>query len=295
VSDEEIERLNNRARSVMYDLSSTLLQSQAQLQRPTPYMPKGQFDDPTTYGGGPTPTIPPIIPLPAPGPTPAATPTPVANVGAVPTPTASGVGPVLGSAGPVATLPASATPPGTGMITPPPPTPATGQSLLPATPGILPTTSPVVPTTVPSNITKPGSVAPVAASPRAMPPGGLIGAPPGAGLAQPAPAPARRVNPVGGVIGGASNRPTATAPMLPPGGGGRPAGAPSGVTSARRADGTRFAPHAPSSRRRTNSEDAARKWDPDNPWEIADGVAPVVRPAQESGRIDPGPVIGLDR
>ena len=42
VSDDELERLNNRARSVMYDLSSTLLQSQAQLQRPTPYEPRNR-------------------------------------------------------------------------------------------------------------------------------------------------------------------------------------------------------------------------------------------------------------
>jgi hypothetical protein len=36
-------------------------------------------------------------------------------------------------------------------------------------------------------------------------------------------------------------------------------------------------------------------WDPDNPWETDEGVAPVVLPARETGRIDPGPTIGLDR
>ena len=69
VSDEEIERLNNKARSVMYDLSSTLLQSQAQLQRPTPYVPRKRIDDPTAVYGGvrPAPTFRPVVPLPAPG------------------------------------------------------------------------------------------------------------------------------------------------------------------------------------------------------------------------------------
>ena len=52
VTDSDLERLNNKARSVMYDLSSTLLQSQAQLQRPAPYSPGKQIDDPTSdYGG----------------------------------------------------------------------------------------------------------------------------------------------------------------------------------------------------------------------------------------------------
>ena len=36
----------------------------------------------------------------------------------------------------------------------------------------------------------------------------------------------------------------------------------------------------------------AMHWDPDNPWETAAGVDPVVLPAQEQ-RIDPGPAIGL--
>src|SRR6185312_16707178 len=53
----------------------------------------------------------------------------------------------------------------------------------------------------------PGGVAKGSAgtsSSRSMPPGGLIGGAPGLGLGQPGPgsAPVRRVNPVGGVIGG---------------------------------------------------------------------------------------------
>jgi hypothetical protein len=33
-------------------------------------------------------------------------------------------------------------------------------------------------------------------------------------------------------------------------------------------------------------------WDPDNPWETAEGVAPVVLPPAEQP-VDPGPAIGL--
>ena len=59
VSDEELERLNNKARAVMYDLSSTLLQSQAQLQRPAPYKPPTTREDSSPSGGTPGPLIPP--------------------------------------------------------------------------------------------------------------------------------------------------------------------------------------------------------------------------------------------
>jgi hypothetical protein len=34
------------------------------------------------------------------------------------------------------------------------------------------------------------------------------------------------------------------------------------------------------------------RWDPDNPWETAEGVTPVVVPPTEQP-VDPGPAIGL--
>jgi hypothetical protein len=34
------------------------------------------------------------------------------------------------------------------------------------------------------------------------------------------------------------------------------------------------------------------RWDPDNPWETAKGVEPVLQPPPEQ-RVDPGPAIGL--
>jgi len=105
---------------------------------------------------------------------------------------------------------------------------------------------------------------------RAMPPGGVIGGTPGIGGNQQGRVGTRRVNPVGGIIGeGGSAR----------GSGARTAiGQPYGQASGRRPD------------RRSDAD--SEHWDPDNPWETADGVAPVVLPPREQ-RIDPGPAIGL--
>ena len=52
--------------------------------------------------------------------------------------------------------------------------------------------------------------------------------------------------------------------------------------------------YGPTGGRRDGRENNPVKthWDPDNPWETAEGVNPVVRPAHEK-RIDPGPAIGL--
>jgi hypothetical protein len=83
--------------------------------------------------------------------------------------------------------------------------------------------------------------------------------------------PVQRVSPVGGVIGG---QPAHGGPGGMAGGGLGPMG-------------TRAAQE-----RRSDSE--SRRWDPDNPWETAEGVSPVLEALPER-RIDPGPAIGLDR
>jgi len=44
---------------------------------------------------------------------------------------------------------------------------------------------------------------------------------------------------------------------------------------------------------RRGKSDEAMSWDPDNPWDTDEGVAPVVLPIAEQ-RVDPGPAIGLD-
>jgi hypothetical protein len=110
---------------------------------------------------------------------------------------------------------------------------------------------------------------------RPMPPGGIIGGVPGMGLGQPGGSPRspQQVSPVGGVISPSSNANT------------------SGSRSAS-AVGHPMANLAGRGPSDEGGRDGTKRWDPDNPWETAEGVPPVVRPPAEQ-RIDPGPAIGL--
>jgi hypothetical protein len=114
---------------------------------------------------------------------------------------------------------------------------------------------------------------------RAMPAGGIIGQAPGVGLGQPGAgrAGASRINPVGGVIGEGQGA----------------LGSRRGVGSPGMMASEKAGLYGQGARRsgRRNEADATH-WDPDNPWETAEGVDPVVRPPQEQ-RVDPGPAIGL--
>jgi hypothetical protein len=207
VTANDIDMVNNKARVIMFDLSATLTEAQSSLQHPIAYKPPiVKRDDPTSVSSGNfPPALPPVVALPPPAP---AVPSPAASpVAAVPTPPVPGMGPILGAAEPVLTAPPQ---PNTGVIVPPAPIIApAGSGLIPTVPGVIPgtgslpgvTTSPL--SVKSGGIGRPALTAPVAIGPpRAMPPGGLIGAPPGAGLAQPnATGPMRRVNPVGGLIG----------------------------------------------------------------------------------------------
>ncbi|GIF24563.1 hypothetical protein BJ973_008042 [Actinoplanes tereljensis] len=58
--------------------------------------------------------------------------------------------------------------------------------------------------------------------------------------------------------------------------------------------GAAGSPGAPGrANRRARGDDDTVGFDPDNPWEVAEGVAPVIRPSTEEPRHDPGPnVIG---
>jgi hypothetical protein len=69
---------------------------------------------------------------------------------------------------------------------------------------------------------------------------------------------------------------------------------PPGVTQVRRPDGT-IIPAQQGAGGRKNEEESGNRWNPDNPWDTAHGVDPVVAPAPDQRRIDPGPAIGLDR
>jgi hypothetical protein len=114
-------------------------------------------------------------------------------------------------------------------------------------------------------------------APRALPPNGVIGPHPSAGADT-----ARRANPVGGVIG-------QSAPATGQAGsaaGQRPG---TGGTSANH-------PFVAGRRSRSEREREQQGWDPDNPWAVDQGVAPVLEPGREPSSHDPGAgVIGIDR
>lgn len=309
VRDADLEELNGRARGLMAGLSGELQQAQTMLRQPPPKpnIPR-QPDEPDRSGSpGSTPVIPPIVPV-----TPivespstrrhvtAARPMPEARL-------ASGTGPILGGAGP-AVVPASTSPaPGHALPLP------FGHSPGPSFPPPLnhPPVAPVAPARPelragqigPLGPTSGGAAGPTSPTSRPLPPGGVIGGVPNGGVGQPASrgsAP-RRVNPVGGVIGGggagttpsgsAGSRPgSGRASHLAAHGGYSPIGGSPGVGTAR--DSGEFPERARGSLR---GDQRSRAWDPDEPWEVDQGVNPVMRSPNEDGPVDPGPAIGLDR
>lgn len=308
VTDADLERLNVQARGIMYGLSNELQQAQVMLRQPPPVRPPRPGVDPGStevYGGGTAPAIPPIIPVPVSTSIGASSVrSPTAPVRPVQTPVAPNAGPVLGGAG-AGLAPAS---PGLPTATPPasPNPPSVTGGMPPLSTGIS-RPSAVAPQQSP--LSRPisrgaGSHANPAqpSSNRALPPSGLIGGTPGIGLGQPSAGnnqPPRRVNPIGGVIGGggAGTAPTGGAGSRPGGGrglgsshgmlpnGGTPLGGVAGIGS----------PNGVAGRGRRPEPDETRRWDPDQPWETDKGGPPVVGPPAEEGPIDPGPAIGLDR
>ncbi|MEV7329181.1 hypothetical protein [Micromonospora sp. NPDC093244] len=302
VTDAELERLNVQARSMMFGLSGELQQAQATLQKPPP-PPKGKpvadQANPDVYGESMGPVIPPIVPVPARKPAggrSAITTEPVSM------PNVPGAGPILGAAS--GGLPGAVTNAGSGLGSTPP-TLAGSTSILgpqPLSPGVAPIAGPsrVADSHLPQ-INRPagGDAPPHATSPaqpRSMPPGGLIGGIPGAGIGQPgASTSPRRINPVGGVIGGggAGTGPTGGAGSRP--GSGRNVGLSSGFTPFGGAPNSSPGGGVLRPTLRESDRDKSRPWDPDHPWETEQGVEPVVRPPDKQGPIDPGPAIGFDR
>lgn len=314
VTDADLEQLNVQARSLMTDLSGELQQAQVMLRQPPPppRRPGIQPNDPDAYGSNTAaPVIPPIVPLPIAG----SSSTPLRRSStpdrAMPVPAASGgepvlgAGPVLGGAG-AGLAPAPVLPGSPGVIPSAQPAPSTGGGL-----GLPPIVPPSAGTPArggasgllraqPGPVGKPlaGGVdgSPHATPPRIAAPGGLIGGTPGAGVGQPGAraVPPRRVNPVGGVIGGggAGTAPSGGAGSRP--GAGRGAfGATHGMPPIGGAPGMGGSPGRLLHPDQVGGE--SRQWDPDHPWEIDQGVAPVMRPPDEEGPIDPGPAIGLGR
>ena len=291
VSADHQEQLNNQARAIMFELSSTIISGQAELQKPAPYEPAWQkYTDPSDSGndGTSAAAVPPLIPLPAPASTSGSTTSshpsttfPTSPTSTAPSPlpggTIGGVGPILTGTQPAPapiTAPAPigglpSLPPGSspmpGVITPP----GIGPGLLPgAARGGLPG----------GGLVKPGMGG---GRMTAMPSGGVIGARPGSGMIGEMPGGAQRpasgrANPVGGVIGqdGAAGR---------PGAGGR-----GGLNGER---GSTLGQQGRGRGRRGEGDDHAR-WDPDNPWATDEGVDPVLLPPSDPEPIDPGPAIG---
>lgn len=106
-------------------------------------------------------------------------------------------------------------------------------------------------------------------SPRSGPVMGVPGARVGTDISQNR---MQRVNPIGGLVGSGSA-------------GGVVGGLP----------GAGMAGGSSSNRGSAEKSSARRQWDPDNPWEVEEGVLPVIVP-EVATRIDPGPgIIGIDR
>jgi len=196
------------------------------------------------------------------------------------------------------------TTPGISPITPVAPGggggPLPNPGLLPPSTGLLPDgtglprggTSPLTPTTpglgrgglgVPrEGVLRSGGLPPEGGM-RAMAPGGVIGGSPvtrGIGQLGAGGAGTRRVNPVGGVIGQGE------------GAIGSRRGVGAGTMSASEHPAGMYGSGAAGRRSGRRDEGDDMHWDPDNPWDTAEGVDPVVLPT-EAQRVDPGPAIGL--
>ncbi|RIV39523.1 hypothetical protein D2L64_09070 [Micromonospora radicis] len=298
VTDADLEQLNVQARGIMYGLSSELQQAQVMLRQP-PQPPRAQpsRDQPRLEGqpfaGDAAPIIPPVVPVPVTTAVRSKPSNPPSPSRSIAMPAAPKTGPVLGGT-PAGTVATSATPHSSAPGPPPIQGNPTSSPPLGLRPGI-----PRLGYTQPDQIGRPSNGGANAAQ-RPMPIGGLIGGPPSAGLGQPASAntPPRKVNPIGGVIGGgAGTSPTGAAGSRPgssrgfagssqifPPSGGSPimnTSSPSGITMPSRTNHHR------------QNEEKAQHWDPEHPWETDQGISPVIRPPNNEGPIDPGPAIGL--
>lgn len=297
VTDADLERLNVQARGLMFGLSGELQQAQAMLQKPPPLnrqLPVKDISNSDVYNNTANVVIPPVIPVSVN--TVGDTRQPSSTKQNLLTPPTPQSGPVLGNAGATSTQPIPA---GTGY-TPSVGTPPNGAQQ-PISSVTLPPTHPSYtgpkkwpPASPLRSLTENQSGAPQRIPPRATPLNGLIGSIPGMGVPhQPADPPTRKINPVGGVIGGgaagtaptggAGSRPGGRQPgglHIPPIGGG-----PSGAMNT-----------APTRSGRVGGSDTPKKhWDPDQPWEIEEGTTPIVRPPEDGPPIDPGPAIGFNR
>ena len=295
VPDGRQQQLELKAQSIMYGLSTEIVQAGAQLAKPAKYDPAGFRDDGNVDNGNATysaPIIPPVVPF---DPGTSSTHSGTSNAGRraqVAQPTSPNPGPSAGHQpglvlGGVQPTPIATSPPAVGVQPPiggsPLPNVITPTPLPPGMPGGTRPMGQLPPGMgggrgfLGESLGRPG-IGGMPGGVRAMPPGGVIGGMPGVGLGQPAIGgrSASRVNPVGGVISPNNS-----------GGRGGPTGGRAGVTA-----GQSIVPAGGRNGRNSDEADDTLRWDPDNPWETAEGVSPVVLPHSEQ-RIDPGPAIGL--
>jgi hypothetical protein len=295
-------QLTQQAQRSMAVLSGAAVDSAGKLQVPPPYTPPAAgVSEKPEHIDGPSAAMmsPPIIPAPR-------------TSGSAPVPTApsprgtgsGGGGPggtVISPTGPTLSGGILAPPPPPGVPPAPPigalPGPISGGGALPpggliGGPGLGPTGRGGTTSfgTKPAPLPGPaGERGVVGRGPtgRALAPGGVIGGPVGGGRVAAGGGRgvggARRINPVGGVLGqggpweGRTSRPAAGRPGALGGAAGQPF-----LASQRRGKASR--------------DHDSRSWDPDDPWAVEHGVAPVLEPGPEPSSYDPGPgVIGIDR
>ncbi|MEV0902204.1 hypothetical protein [Actinoplanes sp. NPDC049802] len=275
------EDLNTQARITMESLSAELAAAQSNFIAPKPFNLTSLVNDgaETNYqgatGGGPTTIAPPFSPRSI---TPATTPKSKS-------PGSGGnrgiTNPIVGTEKPQTSKPAPDGPILGGTKTPPAPTTTVPPTTTPTTttpstnpPGAYPFTpsTPASPTTVPRI---PGTS------------GTPIGTfPPSTGLRGTA-------SPHGGIIGGSPSNMIGGSPA--PGRGSQLGSSARGAQRVNPAGGMIGQTPTPLTGRRASSRDGENsqnhRWDPDNPWETAEGIDPVLLPAPEQ-RIDPGPSLG---
>jgi len=288
------EELNNQTRTSMSSLSTDLVVSKGNMVEPQPYTPPklaGKRDDggdtggtsststgSSSYGtgssnsyGSTSSSMPPVVPMPSyvPPSQPSLTgttytPTPTTPTPMPTAPTLPGTPPT----GPIGGMP---------PVTPVGPNGVIGKPNLPVGPsGLRPGMPPGVMGTGGKSTTG------LAGGKGLVGPNGVIGGQGGRGGA--GSVGGRGVNPSGGVIGGRGGAAGAGT-----GGAGAAGGRGAGAAGGR---GAGMVGAGAGGRGKKGEDDHGNEWDPDNPWEVAEGVTPVVDAPGETGPIDPGPAIG---
>jgi hypothetical protein len=275
------QELNEQSRTAMSTLSTDLVVSQGSMVEPQPYTPpelagksRGGGGDDTGSSSSSSSTstgstgsnsfssssssMPPVVPMPTY--IPPSQPSLTGNTYTPPAPTPMPTAPTL-----------PGTPPTGPIGTPPPVAPIGPQGIIggknPTGPGGL------RPTTTNTGLLRGGGrpTGPMTGGRGLVGPNGVIGGQPGRGGPG-----GRGVNPAGGVIGG---RGGAAGPGGK-GGAGAAGGRGAGLAG------------AGAGRGKKGADEHGNEWDPDNPWEVAEGVTPVVDAPSDAGPIDPGPAIG---